>query len=240
MNKWINNIHNRVYYALFPPVCVLCGDRGIHTASRGIDLCKPCHSELPRLTSSCTRCAVPLAGELSREPLCGRCQVRPPAYNRCLSLLHYQPPTDHLIQSLKFQGQLEMARLLGQLMAHWLSGVIDTRPDVLIPVPLHRDRLRERGFNQAVELARPIATQLGCAMDVSSCRRTKITPPQSELSRKERVNNIRGAFQVVKPIQGRVAIIDDVMTTGSTAHELASMLLKAGADSVDVWVFARA
>ncbi len=205
-----------------------------------MDLCKSCHSELPRLKSACVRCAEPLTAELAREPLCGRCQVSPPVYNRCLALFQYKPPADHLVQSLKFRGELEMARLLGTMMAQWLSRVIDTRPDVLIPVPLHRDRLRERGFNQAVELARPVATQLGCAMDVSSCQRSKMTAPQSELSRKKRANNVRGAFQVLNPVQGHITIIDDIMTTGSTAHELASMLLKAGADSVDVWVCARA
>lgn len=226
--------------ALLPPVCVLCGDPGTDDGNHGIDLCRHCLSELPRLTSSCARCSEPLSGTLATESLCGRCQVNPPAYNRCLSMLNYQPPVDQLIQSVKFRGRLESAHLLGHLMGRWLSQIIDIKPDLLIPVPLHNQRLRERGFNQATEIARPIARQLGCYLDVNSCRRTKTTAPQSELSKKDRMKNVKGAFEVLKPVSGHVAIIDDVMTTGSTAHEFATTLLKAGADSVDVWVCARA
>lgn len=174
------------------------------------------------------------------EALCGRCQVQPPAYRRCLSMMNYRPPVDHLVQSLKFNGRLEMAHLLGHLMAQWLASVIDSKPDILIPVPLHKHRLRERGFNQAIEIARPIARLLGCSLDVTSCVRTKTTVPQSELPRKDRIKNVKGAFEVLKPVSGQIVIIDDVMTTGSTAHELAKTLLSAGAESVDVWVCARA
>ena len=125
-------------------------------------------------------------------------------------------------------------------MANWLGGIIDSRPDVLIPIPLHPDRLRERGFNQAMELARPIAKHLGLHLDPHNCVRQQTTAPQSDLSRKERIKNVKGAFEVLKPVSGHVVIIDDVMTTGSTAHEFAKTLLQAGASSVDVWVCARA
>lgn len=240
MNKWLNNIHFRVQYTLYPPVCVLCGDQGKHTGNQGLDLCEPCSKALPRLQSACVRCAEPLSNHATTESLCGRCQVTPPAYHRCLSPFCYQPPADHLIQSLKFQGRLEMAQLLGRLMAGWLSQVIESRPDLIIPVPLHSQRLRERGFNQAAEIARPIARQLGCLLDTSCCRRINPTPPQSALSRKERIRNIKGAFEANRPVTGHVAIVDDVMTTGSTANELAATLLRAGAERVDVWVCARA
>ena len=236
MYKWLNSIQTM----LIPPVCVLCGDPGTGNGQGAIDLCGQCQQELPRLLSACARCAQPLSGNLVLESLCGQCQVHPPAYNRCLSLFAYHPPVDHLIQLLKFSGRLELAHLLGKLMGGWLSQVLETRPDFIVPVPLHKHRLRERGFNQATEIARPIARQLGCSLDITSCIRTKTTAPQSELSRKDRIKNIRGAFEVLKPVSGHVAIIDDVMTTGSTAHEFARTLLKAGAESVDVWVCARA
>lgn len=226
--------------ALLPPICVLCGDTGSRSENHGIDLCRHCQAELPRLTSGCARCAEPLSGGLAMDSLCGRCQVTPPSYNRCISMFSYLPPAGHMIQSHKFQGSLEIALLLGTLMAEWLSVVIDLKPDVLIPVPLHMHRLRERGFNQAAEIAKPIARQLGCDLDVNSCRRIKTTDPQSGLNKKDRVKNVRGAFEVLNPIWGRVAIIDDVMTTGSTANEFAKTLIKAGAESVDVWVCARA
>ena len=240
MDKWLNNIHSRLQLTLLPPVCALCGDRGNRSQNQGIDLCRHCQDELPRLISACARCAEPLYGQKVMESLCGRCQVKPPAYNRCLSMFTYLPPADHLIQTLKFQGRLEIALLLGNLMANWLPQVIESKPDVLIPVPLHKHRLRERGFNQAAEIAKPIAKQIGCLLDINSCKRIKTTAPQSELSKKDRVKNVRGAFEALKTVLGHVAIIDDVMTTGSTANELAKTLLKAGAESVDVWVCARA
>ena len=248
MNKWLNIIQNTI----MPPVCILCGDHGsqLHThfkkagLYKGLDLCNSCRNELPLHTTACARCAEPLANSLnsthSFEALCGRCQSQPPAFERCQAMLSYQAPADHLLQGLKFNGRLEMARVLGELMASWLEEVIDNQPDALIPMPLHHDRLQERGFNQAVELARPIAKQLGLHLELHNCVRKKITAPQSDLPRKERIKNVKGAFEVFKPISGHVVIIDDVMTTGSTAHEFAKTLLQAGASNVDVWVCARA
>jgi ComF family protein len=248
MNKWLNIIQSTV----LPPLCILCGDAGshLHTHSRktnsnnGLDLCISCRNELPLHTTACARCAEPLAGLLNSthlfESLCGRCQSRPPAFERCQAMLSYHAPANHLLQRLKFNGRLEMARVLGELMADWVEKVIDSRPDSLIPMPLHKHRLRERGFNQAVELARPIVKHLGLHMELNNCIRTKTTTPQSDLSRKERIKNVKGAFEVLKPVSGHVVIIDDVMTTGSTAHELAKTLHKAGATSVGVWVCARA
>ena len=248
MNKWLNNIQN----AIMPPVCVLCGDHGSQLPTysektrlyNGLDLCINCRNELPLHTTACARCAErlpkPLNNSFYPECLCGHCQTQPPAFERCQAMLSYQAPADHLLQGLKFSGRLEMARILGELMANWLGSIIDNQPDMLIPMPLHRDRLRERGFNQAVELARPIARRLGLQMELHNCVRQKTTTPQSDLSRKERIKNVKGAFEVLKPVSGHVVIIDDVMTTGSTAHELAKTLLQAGASNVDVWVCARA
>jgi ComF family protein len=141
---------------------------------------------------------------------------------------------------LKFNGRLAQARLLGELMADWLGSVVESPPAQLIPVPLHADRLRERGFNQAVELARPIARKFGLSLNLHGVRRVLATSPQSDLSRKQRLKNIRGAFEVLQSVSGYVVIVDDVMTTGSTADELAKTLLRAGAERVDVWVCARA
>jgi ComF family protein len=179
------------------------------------------------------------------EALCGQCQIRPPAFEHCQALFTYRTPVDHLLQRLKFGGRLELAHLLGQLMADWLikdlgMGLEAPLPERLLPVPLHAGRLRERGFNQALELARPVARRLGVPLDARSCRRILCTAAQADLSRAARLKNMRGAFATVRPITGHVAVIDDVMTTGSTAHELARTLLKAGAERVEIWVFARA
>jgi ComF family protein len=174
------------------------------------------------------------------EALCGHCQTQPLAFERCLSPFTYRAPLDHLLLGLKFNGRLAPARLLGELMAQWLATMVDVPPDHILPVPLHATRLRERGFNQAVELARPIAKRFGRPLDLDGVRRVRVTPPQSDLSRKERLKNIKGAFEVSRPLNGQVVIVDDVMTTGSTAHELAQTLLAAGAEQVEVWVCARA
>lgn len=239
MNQWVKNIQSKVVAGVMPPICVLCGDVGAHLSSGVRDLCLACQKSLPWAESQCARCALPLSAT-AIEALCGRCQTEPPAFEVCLSPFQYHAPLDHLLLGLKFNGRLAQARLLGELMADWLGSVVDSPPDQLIPVPLHADRLRERGFNQAVELARPIAKHFGMSLNLSGVSRILATPPQSDLSRKQRLKNIRGAFEVVQPVQGHVVIIDDVMTTGSTADELAKALLRAGAERVDVWVCARA
>lgn len=204
-----------------------------------MDLCPACRDALPWAGSQCARCALPLKATAT-EALCGHCQTQPPAFERCLSPFIYQSPLDHLLQGLKFNGRLMNARLLGELMADWLSEVVDAEPDHILPVPLHTSRLRERGFNQAVELARPIAKKFSVPLALQDVCRVRATPPQSDLSRKQRLKNIKGAFEVRKPLNGQVVVVDDVMTTGSTAHELARSLLKAGAERVEVWVCARA
>ena len=231
INKWLNFIHFRV----FTPVCVLCAEPG----STGMDLCVHCRQALPRLQNACVRCAEPLQGTVL-DALCGRCQQSPPTFERTRALFTYETPVDHLLQALKFNGRLEMARVLGSLMAKWLAETVDVVPDVIIPVPLHASRLRERGFNQSLELGRFIARELAVPLDTSVCQRIRATASQRELSRKERLKNLKGAFVAAKQVGGHVAILDDVMTTGSTANELAKVLLKAGAKSVEVWVCARA
>jgi ComF family protein len=239
VNGWIKSIQSRVVAGLMPPICVLCGEAGVCTSIGVKDLCLACRKSLPWAGSQCARCALPLSAT-AVEALCGHCQTQPPAFESCLSPFVYQAPLDHLLQRLKFNGRLEQARLLGELMAEWLAEVVEVPPDQLIPVPLHAARLRERGFNQAVELARPIARRFGLPLNVHGVRRNLATSPQSDLSRKQRLKNIRGAFEVVQPVSGHVVIIDDVMTTGSTADELARTLLRAGAERVEVWVCARA
>lgn len=254
MNQWLKRVQSVLATVWLPPVCILCGDAGVRHRTDWKDLCSACSESLPWASSQCGRCALPLSGVPSGaapfsstssghgaiEALCGRCQTQPPAFESCLSPFHYQAPLSHLLQRLKFNGRLAQARLLGELMAEWLGAVVEVSPDHIIPVPLHATRLRERGFNQAVELARPIAQRFDVPLSLGAVRRILATPPQSDLSRKQRLKNIRGAFEVVQPVSGHVVIVDDVMTTGSTADELAKALRRAGAERVDVWVCARA
>ena len=229
--QWID----RVQSWLYPARCTLCGAHG----ANGLDLCTGCRAELPYIQLACPRCGVPLPGD-NAAILCGQCQKHPPRYMRTLTLCRYASPTDHLIKSLKFQGKLANARLLGELLAAQLATRIEIPPQRIIPVPLHRSRLRERGFNQAVELARPIAAHFGIPIDVSSCVRVRATEAQSTLPANQRQANVHDAFRIRRPIKARhVAILDDVITTGHTVNELARALRSSGVKVVEVWAVAR-
>lgn len=219
---------------LFPPVCRLCADAG----QPGRDLCAPCQDELPWLEHYCTRCAEPLP-EAAEEATCGRCRRRSLPFDTVLAPFRYQAPLDSLIKSFKFQGSLASGRLLADLLAEHARR--QPRPQLLIPVPLHGRRLRQRGYNQAVELARQVGRELDIPCSPALALRRRHTPPQHDLPARERRRNIRGAFCLRGPLEARhVAIVDDVLTTGSTVAELARELRHAGARRVDVWVVARA
>jgi len=218
---------------LFPTQCALCGDYG----QRGRELCRGCERDLPLIEAACRQCGAPLPvpGQ------CGRCQRRPPAFTRTMAAFHYSSPVDALVKRLKFKGDLHLARLLGSLMADRLDASDTQLPDVIVPVPLHTRRLRERGFNQALELARPIAERMRLPLDWHHVIRSRATVPQSDLAAKLRSSNIKGAFSIAAGFTAqRVAIVDDVMTTGHTVNELALTLHRYGVADISVWLCARA
>jgi ComF family protein len=233
--KKVNNWLDIIQQWLFPPTCILCGSRG----QAGRDLCLPCREQLPVNACCCPRCANPLAAA-DADRLCGRCIARPPAFDRVHAPFLHQEGMRHLITGLKFGSRHAHARLLGQLLAEHV-GRNAVMPDCILPVPLHRARYRERGFNQAIEIARLIASETGIPLDLYSCRRRRDTPHQAGLTAKQRQKNIKNAFELARPLPYRhVALLDDVMTTGSTAHEMALLLKRHGVERVDVWVCARA
>lgn len=212
--------------------CALCGV----ATGKGEMLCGPCRADLPRITACCVRCATPMAD----EGLCGRCQRHSPPYHHVRAAFCYLAPVDFLIHGMKFNQRLGYARLLGELMTQCLLRE-ERLPGAIIPVPLHRGRLRQRGYNQALELARPVAKALGVGIDYRTCVRTRATPSQVSLDAAQRRRNVRGAFGLVRsPAYRHVAIVDDVMTTGSTVAEMARLLRSDGTERVDVWVCARA
>ncbi|HET9733656.1 MAG TPA: ComF family protein [Burkholderiales bacterium] len=213
----------------FGGTCYLC--RG---AAEGV-LCAACDAELPRLEgAACPRCALPSPG----GAVCGRCLAHPPAYDATVAALAYEFPADVLVQGLKFRGELALAPLLGQMLAARLPR--GTRVDYILPVPLARARLRERGFNQALEIARPLAVATGCKLAPHLAERSRDTPPQLDLPLEERARNVRGAFRCAQvPARAEIALVDDVMTTGATLDELAATLKRAGAARVVNWVVAR-
>jgi len=219
---------------LFPPRCRLCGD----PAGARQQLCAACHAELPWLGTQCRQCALPLAGT-DGDMLCGRCQRRPPAFDRTCAALHYVAPVDFLVKRLKFGHELALARLLAALFLP-PGAATGPLPQALVPVPLHPARLRSRGFNQATELARLLGRRHALPVQ-HLCRRLRNTAPQSALSVSARRLNLHNAFALTRvPDCTHVALIDDVMTSGQTAHELARVLKHGGVETVEVWVIARA
>ena len=213
---------------LLPQACQLCGaERG------GGPLCAPCAAELPWLPAGrCAVCAIPLAS----GAVCGACLERPPRFHRVEAVFAYRYPVDALIHACKYGGRLGLARLFGE----WLAPRVARDVDAIVPMPLARGRLAERGFNQALEVARVVAAATGVRLLPRACRKVADTPPQAALPWKERAKNVRRAFVCDADLAGmRVAVLDDVLTTGATLNELARVLLKAGAVEVRGWVVAR-
>lgn len=225
----------RLGFALLPSRCLLCGGAG----EQARDLCAACRADIVSNGPACACCGQPLA---LAAAACGRCLRRMPAFQATWAPLRYAPPLAGLMTRFKFGGDLAAGRVLaGIALEHWL-GLPPARPDALLPVPLHADRLRERGYNQALELARPIARATGIPLLPDDLRRARPTPAQSGLSALARRRNLRGAFVVRAGavLPPHVAVVDDVMTTGATAQECALALRRAGVVRVDIWAVARA
>ena len=232
----VYNWKRRLQSLLLPAHCRLCAVR----TGTGYSLCPACHADLPWVKSACRQCSNSLAPG-SHRLLCGTCQKRTPHFDATTAILHYQPPVDYLVQRLKFSGELAMAPLLSGLLARQLRARQARLPELVVPVPLHPSRLRERGYNQATEIARRLGRELQLPVNHRLCRRIRKTDTQSLLPVKIRHWNVRNAFSVSGKLTAQhVAIVDDVMTTGHTVHELARALKRAGAERVEVWVIARA
>lgn len=211
--------------------CALCGRRSLGGA-----VCALCLERLPRLPAArCPICSEPTPlGEV-----CGACLKRPPAFDRALAAFRYAPPLDGLVQRFKYGGDLTLAQFFADRLAATLSG--EPLPDLLLPMPLHPDRTRERGFNQAVEIGKALARRLDLTLDWRACRRLRATAPQAGLDLKARRRNLRGAFACDRDLGGlRVALLDDVMTSGASLDALATAARRAGAADVTAWVVARA
>jgi len=215
---------------LLPGSCLMC------SATDGGDLlCPACAADLPDAPEN----ACPQCGEATTHgERCGACLMAAPHFASTRALLRYEFPADRLIQALKYGHQLAVGAWLGERLA----GKLGELPcDLTIPLPLYPARLRERGFNQSVEIARPLAAKLGKPLTLDVLVRTRPTRPQAELALKERAGNVRDAFECRQDLEGRsVLLVDDVMTSGATLDECARVLRLHGAERVDVAVVARA
>jgi ComF family protein len=221
-----------------PPFCALCGGAGQRGDEPwGIDLCIHCEAACPQLHHACPRCAEPLPD----EPGCRR-HAQPAPFDAVHGLYLYADPVDQMITGLKFRRELAYARILGTLLARKLRRRDLPTPDCIVPMPLHRARYLERGFTQSAEIAAHVAPRLDIPLNTRLLYRRRATLPQSGLTAAARIANISGAFSIRRGgrMPARIALLDDVMTTGSTAAAAAQTLRAAGAQHVEIWVCARA
>jgi ComF family protein len=218
-------------------LCYLCGTQ---LDIREALLCADCGNGLPSNTGACPVCATPGKGGI----ICATClQSQKQPIKQIFCAYRYEYPVSQLIQHMKFNSRLDIAAYFGKKLASLAIQQNTDRPDCIVPVPLHPSRLRERGFNQSLELARIVANETGVPVDYMICDRLLNTATQTGLSARQRRRNIKGAFKVNKNACSQyrhVTIFDDVVTTGSTVNELARALGKAGITQIDVWACARA
>jgi ComF family protein len=218
--------------ALLPTHCLVCAEVGV----AGRDVCAACLAAMPFLRVACPRCALPLGSAEQGLVACGACQRRPPPLDAAIAAFAYGWPIDGLMRRFKFHQDLAAGRLLAELLAERCRQA--PRPQALVPLSLHVGRLRQRGYDQALELARPLARALDLPC-LPALTRVRATRPQSELDAAARARNLRGAFEVSAGLPAHVALVDDVMTTGASLHAAARALRKAGVQRVDAWVCAR-
>ena len=236
----VNSAGVRLLEGLLPNHCALCRMRSY----RHLPLCRPCESELPANTVACKQCAIPLAGanHLDAPRLCGQCLAHPPPYDRVIAPWLYGEYLARLIQRWKYQRERHLTRVLAHL---WLQRAGSRRDvDLLVPVPLHWRRRWHRGFNQSELLAFHLGDHVGVAggltPDLCTVKRHQPTAPQSVMSAAQRKRNLANAFTVSRPCDNlRIAIVDDVLTTGATAAALSRALKQAGARHIEVWCLAR-
>jgi ComF family protein len=227
---------SRIYYTLLGVCCLLC-NRKINNST---NLCDNCFQALPWIHMPCLSCGQSL---IVINSICGECLRESPAFTHCIAACAYDDAMRYLIRQLKFQHQLSAAKTLTRILLHILKMRYqhDILPELIIPIPLHIKRLRERGFNQAGEIAKYLAKYFRRPLSFCHFQRIRDTMAQSRLPAEDRHRNIKNAFQLYVPLKAKhVAIVDDVITTGNTVTEIARLLHSAGVSRIDVWVCAKA
>ena len=238
MNGLIRDLVDLIY----PPVCAICASA--MARSDRVNLCRECRDRIAYVRPPfCARCGRAFAHEPAFEHLCGDCSTREPYFRRARSVGRYRGVLRGALHSFKYRMQRRLAGTLGVIMAERLPAMAgEWRYDLIVPVPLHPRRLRSRGFNQALCLAAVLARQLRAPLDRFTLRRVRWTASQVGLTGRERAANVRGAFAVARPEAVRdkcVLLIDDIYTSGSTVNECSRVILRAGAEAVDVLTLAR-
>jgi ComF family protein len=237
LNNCLKNKHmlkiGTLCLGLFKQDCVLCDAQLDALESNTHAVCRACRNDLPwHPNASCPQCGLASDGNV-----CGSCLNNPPDFDATHAVFLYDYPIDAMMVRYKYGQMLHLNATFGQLLA---QKVANHTLDLVIPMPMHPARMQERGFNQAHEIAKVITKHCREKLDIQSVARIKLTPPQASLPLKDRVKNIKGAFKANANLSGkRIAIVDDVMTTGASLNELAKTLKKAGASRVECWVVAR-
>jgi len=230
----------KVQQWLFPNICCFCEQYSLENR----DLCGVCKPTLPWASDRCYQCGLSLLGGGQDSIICEKCAQSPPQFDRLAGLFSYEPPITQLVTGLKFGARLAYGRILGELLAdavceQWYQNI--GLPQAVIPVPLYKSRLRKRGFNQAAELLLPLKKRVKLPVLLDICERVRPTKPQSKLDALDRKFNLKNAFQVKNSLGlEHVALVDDVVTTGSTVNAISQKLKEAGVLQVDVWCICRA
>lgn len=234
----LNRFVAGLFKLVFPPACPLC----LQTLPQGsaLTFCATCLASTKPLSGACcSLCSLPFPASENSSHLCGRCLSKTPPYRRVFAYGHYDGMLRKAIHQFKFNGKVGIDRYLAGLIDQCLTP--DLEIDLVVPVPLHVSSLKKRGYNQALLLARELSRLRPWRVETKLLKKTISTPPQHDLSAEQRARNLRGAFEVVRPLAGEtVLLVDDVMTTGATVDVCSSALLQAGARDVFVVVVARA
>jgi ComF family protein len=228
---------------LFPPRCHFC--KTFIPNAGEVHLCAACQEGCSLISSPlCLVCGIPFQTEVGEDHTCGGCISQPPRFTAARAATMFDGPVRELIHRFKYNGKVQHCRPLALLTTRHIGPFVQSAsPDLIIPVPLHVKRLRQRGFNQAVLLGRVLAHEWRLPFSLGNLRRIRWTEPQIKLSASERVANVRGAFSVTDPAllkDKRIILVDDVYTTGSTVAECARVLFNADAAAVCVVTIARA
>lgn len=225
--------------------CLLCQQAVTHVQQPYIQLCRACHADLPLILNPCAVCSIELPAYADFGSLCAQCQQTTPKFSHCIAVLHYEPPISHLIGHFKESASAAIGRNLSRLLANEVLSRSNPaqRPQLLVPMPLHRKRLCQRGFNQSLEIAKVLQRSLGIKINNGLLKRVHFHGEQKQLDAQARKRNIKGAFFCPNKSNlsvEHIALIDDVVTSTATANEAAHCLLKANAcKRVDVWCLAR-
>lgn len=232
----VNRFFKTLFCKVFPSHCLLC----LQPSRRQLSLCEPCQGDLPWLTRHCRQCALPLA-DAGDDERCGQCLSLPPAFSRCLCPLRYDFPVNHLVTGFKYHRQFANGALLAELWLQRWATPLEQPPELIVPVPLHWRRRLHRGYNQAELVARHWSLALDIPM-ATPLQRRRATAAQQGLSAQDRQHNLHDAFVLrqAKLVAGKhIALVDDVLTTGATARNVAAILARGGARQVDIWCLAR-